>query len=207
MFHRPILPTQSEMPSHLDQRRDRRHATVLLIGRVRHRAAQWGKGESACLVHDISGRGLMARFTAAPSVGDRLLIQVRGLPEVAATVRWVDGLRGGVEFDEAQDIGSVFCLRDPRGHVARAPRFAMHASASLRSGDARIAVDILDISPGGVKLRSDVTLHSGQAGSVLLPEIDAVAFGMICWTRDDRAGFRFCAPLPLMSLSRILGCG
>lgn len=203
MFHGPIKPAHDSVPTHVDERRGaRRHTSVLLIGRVRYAG-----GESACLVHDISSHGMMARFTAMPMVGDRMLIAVRGLPEVAATVRWVNGFRGGVEFEVVQDVGGVFCLRDDRGHVARTPRFAMQASASLRIGDLRVAVDILDISPGGVKLRSDVAVHGGQAGSLLLPQSDAAAFGTVCWTREDRFGFRFCTPLTLASLSRVLGCG
>ena len=94
MFDGPIKPTHDDVPIRLDQRRDgKRHTSVLLIGRVRHAG-----GESACLVHDISSHGMMARFTALPMVGDRLLIAVRGLPEVAATVRWVNGYRGGVDL-------------------------------------------------------------------------------------------------------------
>ena len=211
MFHGPIRPSHDPVPQHAgqhpgqhpDQRREgKRHTTVLLIGRVRHAG-----GETACLVHDISSHGLMARFTAAPMIADRILITVRGLPEIAATVRWVNGYKGGVEFDAVQDIAGVFLLRDDQGHIARTPRFAMQASASMQIGDRRIAVDILDVSPGGVKLRSDAAIHAGQAGSILLPEINVTAFGSVCWTRDDRFGFRFCTPLPLASLSRILGCG
>lgn len=201
MMHAPIaIPALAPPPR--DQRRDKRHASVLLIGRVAHAAA-----ESACLVHDVSEHGLMARFTTMPVVGERLRIAVRGLAEVAATVRWVNGYKAGVEFDVAQRIDSIFRLRDDRGLVARTPRFAMAATASLRIGDRRIAVDVLDISPGGVKLRSDAAVGSGQAGGVLLPEVNAAAFGTICWTREDRFGFRFCEPLSLALLSRVLGCG
>ncbi|MCP3734087.1 PilZ domain-containing protein [Sphingomonas sp. RP10(2022)] len=199
MLHEPIMPAAA-IP--IDQRSGRRHAIVLLVGRVRH-----ADGEAACLVHDISANGLMARFTAAPMVGDRLWIEVRGLPEVAATVRWVDGFRGGVEFDTGQDIAGVFCLRDDHGHVARTPRFTMTASASLRIADRRIAVDILDISPGGAKLRGDIPLAAGQAGSIVLPELETPMFGTICWHREDRLGFRFATPLTLANLSRVLGCG
>ncbi len=201
MLHDPTFPSHDSVPIHGDQRRASRHAMVLLIGRIRQEGS-----ESACLVHDISSQGAMARFPLAPVVGDRLAIAVRGLPEAAATVRWVNGYKAGMEFDEVQDIRAVFARHDDQGHVARTPRFAMEASASLRIGDRRSAVDILDISPGGVKLRSDAPVHTGQAGSVLLPEINAAMFGSVCWTRDDRFGFRFCTPLPLTSLSRVLGC-
>ncbi len=199
MLHVPILRSD---PAAVDQRRGKRHSTVLLIGRVRHAGH-----ESACLVHDISSGGLMARFTTTPVVGERLVIEVRGLAEVAATVRWVNDYKAGVEFDAPQNIGTVFCLRDEQGHIARTPRFAMEASASLRIGDRRIAVDILDVSPGGAKLRSEAGVETGQAGNVLLPEINAAVFGTICWTREDRFGFRFCQPLSLALLSRVLGCG
>lgn len=199
MLHVPVATAEAHP---LDQRRGKRHATVLLIGRVRHAGH-----ESACLVHDISSGGLMARFTATPSIGERLSIEVRGLAEAAATVRWVNDYKAGVEFDTPQDIGSVFCLRDDQGHVARTPRFAMEASASMRIGDRRIAVDVLDISPGGVKLRSDAAVAAGQAGSVLLPEIGSSVFGTVCWTREDRFGLRFSQPLTLALLSRVLGCG
>ena len=140
-------------------------------------------------------------------VTDVMVVGLVSTEEVAATVRWVNGYRGGVEFDAPQDIAHVFRLRDDQGHIARTPRFAMQASASMRIGDLRVPVDILDISPGGVKLRSDRPIPAGQAGSVLLPEIDVAAFGSVCWTRDDRLGFRFCTPLSLAVLSRVLGCG
>ncbi len=202
MFQGPIKPNHDPVPIRDHRRVEKRQTTVLLIGRVRHAG-----GETACLVQDISSHGAMARFTAAPVVGDRVLIAVRGLPEVAATVRWVNGYKGGMEFDVVQDIAGVFCLRDDHGLIARTPRFAMQASAQMRIGDLRIAVDILDISPGGLKLRSDVPAYTGQAGSVVLPEIDVAVFGSVCWTRDDRFGLRFCTPLPLTTLARVLGCG
>ncbi|MBI0475857.1 PilZ domain-containing protein [Sphingomonas sp. MA1305] len=186
-------------PSLDDRRQDRRHATVLLVGRVRG-----DSGESACLVHDISASGLMARFTTPPVVDDVLLIEVRGLPEVRATVRWVNGFKAGCAFDAPQDLTRVFCLRDESGLVMRTPRFAMRAASSVRIGERRFAVDILDISPGGVKLAAEETVQVGQAGSILLPAIKALCFGVVCWTRGDRFGFRFSTPLPLTSLSQVL---
>jgi hypothetical protein len=194
-------PPQPAEPGIAERREDRRHTSVLLIGKVRQPA-----GDSACLVNDISTHGLMARFTAAPTVDDRLLIELRGLPEVAATVRWVNGYKAGVEFAAPQAVERVFCLRDEQGLVARAPRFTIAASAMMRFGDERLAVEVLDISPGGVKLRSDGVLQPGRAGSILLAAVGSPIYGAICWTREDRCGFRFSSPLPLASLARVLGC-
>lgn len=200
MVTEPMPDLDSVLQLDADERRaGRRHAIVLLIGKVRH-----GTVDTACLVHDISSRGLMARFTAAPQIGDLLMIEVRGLPEVGAVVRWVDGYKAGVQFEEVQDIERVFCLRNDEGLTARTPRFALQASATVRFGDRRFAVDMLDISPGGAKLRSDTALQTGQAGCIQLPDIHEPTYGAVCWTREDRFGFRFASPLPLTSLSKVL---
>jgi len=183
------------------RRQGKRHRTVLLVGRVLR-----GEVESACLVHDISKNGLMARFTVAPTIGDRLRVEVRGLPEVAGTVRWVREFKAGVEFDQEQDLTRVFRLRADDGHVARTPRFTMAAVADLKLADKSRAVDLLDISPGGVKLGGAEGVEVGQTGRIILPDLQEPVFGTVCWVREDRLGFRFVTPLPLTSLSRVLGC-
>ncbi|WP_198665911.1 MULTISPECIES: PilZ domain-containing protein [unclassified Sphingomonas] len=184
-----------------DRRSGQRHALVLLIGKVR----QAGR-EAACLVHDISTGGLKVRFTEPHQVGGRLQIEVRGLPAVRGTVRWVNGCKAGVEFDTPQDISRVFCTRDETGHVMRTPRFAMEASGTLRVLERRFAVDILDVSPGGAKLGGDAAVQIGQAGSITLPDLGEPVFGVVCWAAGDRLGFKFSTPLSLDKLARVLGC-
>jgi hypothetical protein len=185
----------------LDRRSGQRHALVLLIGKVRHAGR-----EAACLVHDISVGGMKVRFTEPHRVDDRLEIEVRGLPPVRGTIRWVNGCKGGVEFDAPQDLARVFRLRDDDGHVMRTPRFAMEASGTLRLLERRWAVDILDISPGGAKLEGETGAEIGQAGSITLPDLPTPVFGVVCWTQDKKLGFRFSSPLTLDMLARVLGC-
>jgi len=188
-------------PAKPDRRDGKRHATVLLIGKVRQ-----GDRETACLVHDISTSGLMARFTHAPSVGDPLVIEVRGLPPVDATLRWIDGYRGGVEFALQQDLARVFCLRDDAGIVARTPRFEVGATVAVKLGDVRGHATLLDLSPGGAKLVLEMPVACGQGLTVHLPDLSDPVLGTVCWMRDGRAGLRFATPLSLATLSRVLGC-
>lgn len=184
-----------------DLRARKRHSIVLLIGKV-CRELQ----ESVCLVHDLSRSGLMARFTVQPVTGERLHIEVRGLPPIPGTIRWVNGFKAGFEFDEQQDVDHVFKLKDEDGIVARTPRFPITAPARLRFGDQPFSADLLDISPGGAKLSSATPVEQGQTGQILLIESGTSIYGTVCWVRDDRFGFRFVAPLPLATLSQILGC-
>lgn len=184
-----------------DRRVGKRHAIVLLIGKV-CRGAQ----ESVCLVHDISRFGLMARFTVTPVVGEKLKIEVRGLPPIAGTVRWVKESKAGFEFDEAQDVDQVFKTRHDDGTIARSPRFPVTAAARLRLEATPFSAELLDISPGGAKLVSETPVQSGQTGQIMLTETGTSIYGTVCWVREDRFGFRFVAPLPLKTLSQILGC-
>jgi len=179
----------------------KRHQSVLLIGRVRGAG-----GSPVCLVHDVSQGGIMARFATPPIVGEVMVIEMRGLAPVAATVRWVRGHKAGLQFAEPQDIGQVFSLRRADGTVARPPRFPLHAPAQLRIDGRRLPVEMLDISAGGAKLAvAPDAVTRGQTGALHLAALADPAFGTVCWVADDRAGFRFAAPLSLAALTRLLG--
>jgi hypothetical protein len=184
-----------------ERRSGKRHSIVLLIGKVCR-----GDDESVCLVRDISKYGLMARFTKAPIVGETLRIEVRGLPLVPGTVRWVDGLKAGFEFDTPQDVDRVFRPQQDDGKIARAPRFAITGLARLRCEAGPFTATLIDISAGGAKLSSDTPVTPGLTGQIMLPDTGTSVYGTICWTRDERFGFKFVAPLPLATLSQILGC-
>ncbi len=190
----PVAPSDDN-----DRRAGRRHAIVLLVGRVCR-----GTQDSVCLVHDISRSGLMARFTSPPRIGERLCIEVRGPPPIAGTIRWVRDAKAGFEFDEAQDVDRIVGKAGEDGRVARTPRFPIRAAARLRFGEEPFSADLLDISPGGAKLASATVVEMGETGQILLPETGMAIYGTVCWTREGRFGFRFVTPLPLTTLSRIL---
>ena len=195
----PHMPAAPPANTGSERRTGKRHSLVLLVGKVLD-----PQGAHACLVHDVSPTGLMARFTKLPTIGQPICIEVRGLPPIEATVRWVNGFKAGVEFDTRQDVECVFKVKRDDGLVARAPRFPVHAPASLRIGAQRIKAEALDISPGGAKLTTDIIVQRGQAGQILLTETGTALFGTVAWAYDGRFGFKFVAPLPLATLSEIL---
>lgn len=190
-------------PADRDRRAGRRHATVLLIGRVMH--ADRG---SICLVHDISTVGLKARFTTLPALGETLEIKVRGMPLLRATVRWVDGFHAGVDFDEPHVIDPVFATRDAAGMIARSPRFVVSAPVRLNVQGYWYAARLVDISTGGAKLEVAPSLceyfSQGQAAQLVVDPGGLAIFAAICWRRGNRFGLRFVAPLSLVTLSRVL---
>ena len=178
----------------------KRHASVLLVGRV------WRAGvESACLVHDISGGGLKARFPSTPAVNEELLVEVRGLPPVTAVVRGVKGREAGRGFVEPQDVERVFQISREDGTIARPPRWTIQTPARVRLDADRFGATLVDVSPGGAKLVAEHQVATGQAGQLLLVETGVALFGKVCWAEEGRFGFRFPAPLPLDALTRVIG--
>ena len=189
-----------------DRRAGRRHAIVLLIGKVRHGDRAH---DSICLVHDISSFGLMARFTLRPVIGETLAIEVRGMPPIPSIVRWVGGFRAGVEFIVPHALDPVFVARDPVGHVVRSPRFARSVPVGLCIAGRRAEAMLVDIAPGGAKLEIDMDgldVSEGRPVQILLSATATIIFGTICWVRGNRFGVRFVAPLSITTLSTILDC-
>ena len=183
-----------------ERRSGKRHQSVLLVGKVRR-----GAEETACLVHDVSAHGMMARFPVPPSVGEELWIEVRGLPAVPATVRWVRGRKAGVQFVEPQIVDRMFQLKREDGMVARSPRFPITGAVSLRLESGRFAAEAVDISAGGMKLAATHPVEPGQTGQLVLTETGTALFGKVCWVQEGCFGFRFATPLSLDALAQLLG--
>lgn len=183
-----------------DRRAERRHATVLLVGHVRHRGT-----DAMCLVHDISAHGLMARFTQIPTVGEEVEISVRGLPPAKASVRWVRGYKAGLAFASRQDLTNVLGRKE--GKVSRAPRFAVSLVTELTVRGERTVVELVNLSPGGAKLIVDRPLAPGTPVQLTLPVTPAPLPATVCWCGDDRVGLRFTFPMNMGTLAEILALG
>jgi PilZ domain len=88
--------SSSEPPSTEKPRsHERRPITAkLLLRRAGHKNFLVG-------MFDLTCKGCKIEFVERPSVGERLWLKFEWLDSVEAVVRWVDGFRGGVEFEQA----------------------------------------------------------------------------------------------------------
>ncbi len=50
-------------------------------------------------VFDLSPEGCKMEFVEIPAIGERVWIRFEGLASIEATVRWIEGHYGGVEFE------------------------------------------------------------------------------------------------------------
>lgn len=189
---------EEQQSASADRRAGQRHSAVLLLGKI------CGDAPGVCLVHNISSSGLMARFVNVPTVGDPICIEVRGLPPIPGTVRWVRGPKAGVEFDALQPHHRIFSTENEDGTIPRPPRFPVTLSAEVRLGDRKFPSEMLDVSAGGAKLVGDGAVRPGLAAHIVIRPMNTALFGTICWVKDDRFGFRFVSPLPLDTLAAIV---
>jgi hypothetical protein len=50
-------------------------------------------------VFDLSCEGCKIEFVERPAVGERIWVKFDGLDSIQGTVRWIEGHRGGVQFE------------------------------------------------------------------------------------------------------------
>lgn len=186
----------------VDTRTAKRASTVLLIGRVCHHDT-----ESACLVLNISETGMMLRLTFAAQAGDRIEVETRGLAPCEATVRWVNGSKAGIEFDDRQNITAVLSPETLDGVIARSPRFDVALKIRISFPGHGFFGDVVNISPGGAKLAATEQVEIGQIGQIFLPGRELGIYGTVRWARDGQFGFQFSSALPLSSLHDCLTKG
>lgn len=175
-----------------DRRGSARASTVLLIGKIHD-----GHATTACLVLNLSDVGLMARLSFTAEVGQRVAVEMRGMPLATATIRWVNGNKAGMEFDHRQNLNLVFCLLSDDGVVARSPRFDVSLEAILRIAGRGFKVHVVNISPGGVRLAAEAAVERGQTGQIIVTGRDVCMFGTVRWVENGEFGFHFSTPLPL----------
>lgn len=182
----------------VERREDQRYRRVLATGKL-----MLDDCEMFCFVRDLSVRGAKIETLTVPPVGQRLVFEMRGLGPCAARLVWNRGYLAGLAFDSPQDLGAVSDRGTRQGYCARAPRFATDRLAQLRVAGSTIAVELVDLSAGGARLRGTEALRTDTPACLILDGI-APRPGFIRWSRDGDVGFQFTPILDLPTLMQIL---
>lgn len=198
----PIAAPGGLAESPIDQRAAPRLRTLFTIGKM-------GRGgrEHVCLVRNMSDNGIGIEHSEELTVGEKLVIEMRGFAPTSAIVRWIDGAKAGLEFaDQAGPIlpGRPVELDDK---ALRSPRFAFDCGGVLQIDGERIAVRTIDLALGGAKLAVAFDGPSGATGQLVLADGRRVFKGWICWSSAGTAGFRFATPLSGRDLADIIAEG
>lgn len=193
-FMAPIPPKESL----IERREDERYRRVLATGKIIIDGC-----EIFCFVRDLSIRGAKIEALTVPAIGQRIAFEMRGLGPCSARVVWNRGFLVGLAFDAPQDLSAVSDRGTRQGYCARAPRFASSRLAQLRIPGSLVAVELVDLSAGGARLRGAGAVQVDTPASLIVDGI-APRAGFVRWARDGDIGFKFTPILDLLTLRQIL---
>jgi hypothetical protein len=188
-----LLSSSNAMPLRTDRRDDGREFTTLRIG-----CLLFDDRRELCLIRNISGGGALVRTYSEVAVGRRVALELKQGESVGGRVRWCEGNLAGIMFDHLLDV--VQLLADsshwPR---PRQPRVEVQALARIQRGGEQQVGQVIDISQGGMKIRTRPGLERNcevVAEIAGLPGLHA----RIRWMRGDVVGLVFAEPLTLGTL-------
>lgn len=192
------MPPIAKLGIVAERREDQRYRRVLATGKL-----ILNDCEMFCFVRDLSVGGAKIETLTVPPIGQRLVFEMRGLGPCSARVVWNREHLVGLAFDTPQDLATVSDRGTRQGYCARAPRFATDRLAHLRVAGATVAVELVDLSAGGARLRGVEGLRCDTPASLIFDHI-APRPGFIRWARDGDVGLQFTPILDLPTLMQIL---
>jgi hypothetical protein len=184
-------PTDGEPPKR--RPRAKRHVTLFRVG-----ALTIGNRRELCLIKNISAGGMLIRVYSDVAVGTRLSIELKHGECVSGRVQWVDQESVGVCFDEPIDVLSLISLRH-EGPRPRMPRIEVDCFATIREGATVARARAVNISQGGLQVRSSAELNPGAEVIVSLTEL-APEPALVKWREGDTYGISFNRVLSITQL-------
>jgi len=175
------------------QPRAERHVTLFRVG-----ALTVGDRRELCLIKNISAGGMLVRVYSDIAVGERLSVELKQGETVTGQAQWIDQDSVGVCFDRPIDVASLISLRQ-EGPVPRMPRIEVDCFAMIRDGAAVIRTKAVNISQGGLQVRStaEFSVKAGVTVSLAgLPPEPAV----VKWRDGENYGISFNRVLSITQL-------
>ncbi len=183
-----------------ERRGDRRHLTILRVGKLITEGAQ-----ELCLIRNISSGGLKARVYTPKKVGQTVAVELKSDQEIPGTVQWIWGTDIGVQFHERVDVAAVLASEPvlTRGMRPRPPRLHLSTLAILRLRSELWGIGICDISQRGAKIEIDQKLEVGDEVVIVVGDFRPLT-AIVRWSRKGIAGVEFKQTIPYGELSEWL---
>jgi len=181
------------------QREQRSETRVVSVFRL---AKLVGSGEELCLIRNISAHGVKLEVFSPKTVGETVAVDFGDGIARPGEVRWVGDDCIGLSFGEAINVAETLAsVTAPGDRRARRLRLLREVAAALRFQRALSDCQLIDISQGGAKIRSQALLEPGNRVSLEIVGLGKLD-GSIRWVRDGHAGVAFAPTLPYRQLAR-----
>lgn len=187
----------AEPPACPDRRADERYVSLLRVGAL----TVEGRRE-LCLIRNISAGGMMIRPYSPIATGAQLSIELKQGENVRGVAQWSDKGMVGVIFDEPIDVVALLTATGGKPQP-RMPRIELNCSALIRHDGNVFRVDVINISQGGICVRSREQLDIDGDVVVTLNGLHAAA-GVVKWWDGDYYGIGFNRVYPVAELMGFL---
>ena len=192
-------PPVEEVGAPSERRNDRRHLTILRVGKLISDGIQ-----ELCLVRNISAGGLKARVYSEKKVGQEVSVELKSGQEIRGAVQWVTGNEIGVQFHDKIDVPTLLASAElTRGMRPRPPRVHLPTLALLRLRSELWGIGIQDISQGGAKIEIDQPLGIGDEVVIMVGDFRPLT-AIVRWVRGGAAGVEFKQMIPYSELAQWL---
>jgi hypothetical protein len=187
----------AQPPACPDRRSDERYVSLLRVAAL----TVDGRRE-LCLIRNISAGGMMIRPYSPIPAGTQLSVELKQGDSVTGIAQWSDQGMVGVVFDEPIDVVALLTATGGRPQP-RMPRIELDCSALIRHEGNVFRVDVINISQGGICVKSRDRLDLDADVVVTLNGLHAAA-GVVKWWDGDYYGIGFNRVYPATELMAFL---
>jgi PilZ domain len=189
----PVHPTSPGR----DRREHERHLTIFRVAKLTS-----GDDESLCVARNLSSGGMMIEVFGHYEIGRRVRISLADDQYIECDVVWRHSDTIGVRFESEIDVVAILSKPQPfhQGLLRRMPRMQVREHAQLFIGPKALPVEICDISPRGVKIKTDHVLGEHEMVWLIADGLDPIS-GTLRWRLDGHAGIEFSN---IVSITRLM---
>lgn len=189
-----IFSLAEEMPRRGPQDLDDR-------ARLQPGAVARGSLREICFLRRIGPLGAVLCMEAPAKQGERIDLELLTGDKLSGTVNWAEGKEVGLCFDEAVDMFALITrnLVHQPGDARNMPRVELNCPAWLEAGSRREIVSVRNLSDGGARIETRVSLVLHEQ-VVLTLDGFRPAQGIVRWVQGRVAGIAFAPELPWQEL-------
>src|SRR5688572_29111531 len=151
-----------------------------------------GSVRNACFIRRLTSAGAVLHADFELQDGERLSLELENGQRLEGTIAWRSGGEAGLTFDRVVDVFAIIArnMVNMPGERRRLPRIQVRCGAHLEAPSGNELAESIDVSQGGIKLRTGLKLLPGDAVQVTLEGLFPIA-GEVRWARDGIAGISF----------------
>ena len=179
-----LYSLSSAPPAVPDRRKRERYFSLLRVGAL----IVDGRRE-LCLIRNVSAGGMMIRPYSPIQQGSRVSVELKHGVTVIGEAQWADNGLVGVSFDEPIDVVALLTKSDD-GPQPRMPRIALDCPIWVRQDAVARRVRAINISQGGICIRTEDELDTGAHVVVSTPGLSPTA-GVVKWQDGEFYGIGF----------------